>query len=526
MKRVIVILLVLVVVLGASVAGYQLLNPKPYDIADDPEVEVIEIRRDTILTTVNATGRSEAAEEVNLNFQASGVVSEVAVDPGQTVSRGYVLARLQPDEMELAVERAESDLARAQAQLDQLYQPAEDEDVAAARAELARAEAQLDDLYQPPSVSDIESAEAAVESAQASLERVLEGLDENEITVAAANLRKAEIILQQAQWEYDQVSYLGEAGATPQAAQLEQATIDYETAKANYLLAVKDADEADIAAAGAQLAQAEASLAKLLEDPTALDIASAQAQKAQAEASLASLLKDPAQLEVAIAQTAVDAAQVGLDQARLNLVRSMLVAPLDGVVTEVNLKVGESPTTIAGDNVGGRAAVVIADMSAFHLTVEIDEIDISRIEPGQHVTILVDAVPDTAFEGHVSAIAPGPAESSATGIVAYEVTIDLDSDGTRLLPGMTADATIETDRLEDVLVVPNRAVSIDRESGLPVTSVETVDEQGNPTRVEIELGLRNETVSEVLTGLEEGDQVIIGSQSRREQLRRAFQGGE
>ena len=312
----------------------------------------------------------------------------------------------------------------------------------------------------------------------------------------------------------------------PQAAQLEQATIDYETAKANYLLAVKDADEADIAAAGAQLAQAEASLAKLLEDPTALDIASARAQKAQAEASLARLLKDPDQLEVTIAQTAVDAAQVGLDQARLNLVRSLLVAPLDGVVIEVNLKVGESPTTISGDNVGGRAAVVIADMSAFHLTVEIDEIDISRIERGQHVTILVDAVPDTEFEGHVSDIAPGPAESSATGIVAYEVTIDLDSDDTRLLPGMTADATTETDRLEDVLVVPNRAVSIDRESGVPVTSVEMIDEQGNPTRVEIELGLRNETVSEVLTGLEEGDQVIIGTQSRRDQLRQAFQGGE
>jgi HlyD family secretion protein len=142
------------------------------------------------------------------------------------------------------------------------------------------------------------------------------------------------------------------------------------------------------------------------------------------------------------------------------------------------------------------------------------------------VTILVDAVPDTEFEGHVSDIAPGPAESSATGIVAYEVTIDLDSDDTRLLPGMTADATTETDRLEDVLVVPNRAVSIDRESGVPVTSVEMIDEQGNPTRVEIELGLRNETVSEVLTGLEEGDQVIIGSQSRRDQLRQAFQGGE
>ena len=91
---------------------------------------------------------------------------------------------------------------------------------------------------------------------------------------------------------------------------------------------------------------------------------------------------------------------------------------------------------------------------------------------------------------------------------------------------MTADATIETQRLASEVVVPNLAVSIDRSSGEPVAYVEKIDDQGNPRRVEVELGLRNETVSQVLSGLEDGDRIVIRGGSRREQLRQVFQGGE
>jgi HlyD family secretion protein len=124
----------------------------------------------------------------------------------------------------------------------------------------------------------------------------------------------------------------------------------------------------------------------------------------------------------------------------------------------------------------------------------------------------------------VADISPGPIQSASSGIVAYEVTIALDSDDPSLMPGMTTDATIETQRLENVLVVPNRAVSIDRSGGEPVAFVEKVDENGNPIRAEVELGLRNETVSQVLSGLEDGDQIVIGGTSRRERLQQTFQG--
>jgi HlyD family secretion protein len=518
MKRVVVILLVLAIVIGVTVAGYQFLNPEPYSIADDPDVEVIDIGYDTIVSTINATGRIEPEAEVQVEFEAgNSLVAEVLVERGQQVTAGTILARLEASQQELAAKQAQADLARAEAQLAGLYQPALAEEVASAQAAVVSAQANLDQVLAGPRQDEIESAQAAVASAQANLQKVLEGPSEDDITVAAANLRRAEITLQDAQWAYDQVAYRGDIGSLPQASQLEQATIDYETALANYNLAVRGPTEADVAAARSQVAQAQSNLARLLESPTETDVEAARSQLAQAEANLARLIKEPDKTEVTAAQAAVDVAQIGLEQAELNLAKASLVAPIDGVVNEVNIKRGERVPV-------EQAAMIITDLSAFHIDVEVDEIDIGRVATGQSVIVAVDAVPDEDFTGRVAEISPGPMQGASSGIVAYEVTINLDNNDPRLKSGMTADATIETDRLEEVLVVPNRAVSVDRSSGEPIAYVEKIDETGNPVRTEVELGLRNETVSQVLSGLEDGDQITISGLSRQERLQQVFQG--
>jgi HlyD family secretion protein len=518
MKRVLVIVLVLAVLAGVSLAGYQFLNPEPYDISQDPEVEVIPIQQDTVLATINATGRIEPKAEVGLDFETNSIVAQVFVERGQRVSAGTELARLETGDLELNVRRARAELERAKAQLDQLFRPALAEEVASARLVVDSARANLDHVLAGPRQDEIDSGQAAVNSAQANLDQVLAGPSEDDITVAAANLRRAQIALKEAQWAYDQVAYRGDVGSLPQAAQLEQATIDHETALANYNLAVRGPTDADIAAARSQLAQTQSSLAQLLKSPTQAEIASARSQLAQAEASLAGLLEDPSETDVAAAQAAVDVAQIGLEQAELDLAKASLLAPVDGLVTEINIEAGERLPS-------GESAVVLTDLSAYHINVEVDEIDISRIALDQSVAINLDAIPDEEFKGHVSDISPAPIQGASSGIVAYDVVVALDSDDPRLLPGMTADATIETKRLENVLVVPNRAVSVDRSSGEPVTYVEKIDEQGNPTRVEIQLGLRNETVSQVLSGLEAGDRIVIRGLSSRERLQQVFQGG-
>ena len=404
MKRVITIALILAVVAGVSLAGYQFLNPKPYRITEDPNVEVVSIKRDTILATVNASGRIEPKTEVQVNFETGGVVAQVLAERGQKVTAGTVLARLQSDDLDLAVKSAQVDLARAEAELKKLYQPATAQDIASAQAEIDSARSNLDHVLAGPTPEELASERAAVKSAQAALDKVLAGPSQDDITASAAEVRRAQLALKQAQWDYDQVSYRGDIGAMPQASKLEQATIDFETARAKYNLAVKGPTEADVAAARSQLAQAQSNLAKLLASPTAADKAAAQSQVAQAEAGLAKLRQGPTEADVAVAQAAVDAARLKLQQAQLNLAKASLVAPIAGTVTQVNIKPGEQPPT-------GEAAVVLADLSAYHINVEIDEIDIGRLALDQKATVAIDAIPDVTFAGHVSASRPDPSRA-------------------------------------------------------------------------------------------------------------------
>ncbi|NJN97427.1 MAG: efflux RND transporter periplasmic adaptor subunit [Anaerolineales bacterium] len=458
MKRAFIILIILTVVIGASVAGYQYLSPPEVKtLSEDPSVEVVEIGRDTLVDTVNATGSLEPEAEVEMKFEIGGVVQEVLVKRGQYVTAGTVLARLNTTDLELEIRRAEIQLAQAQADLDLLFEPELAEKIAAARTKIESARLKLADLQDGP--------------------------DADEVTKAEAELRRKQIALKTAQWEYDQVAYRGDVGAMPQADKLQEATLDYEAALADYNIAVKEATPADIAEARSTVADAQSSLAELLKEPSAAEIASKQAS--------------------------VDSAQLTLEEKKQDLEQAVLVAPTDGVVLDISIEPGERVLADAEE-----AALLIANTSTYLLKMEVDEIDIGRIQQGQPAEVSLDAFAEKTFAGTVTDIAPRPVEKEGNTIVTYEVTITLDPSGQplNLLTGMTATAAIQTRQLKDVVVVPNRAIQIDRAGSESVVFVEKLDGQGQTTRVEVELGSRNGSFTEVVAGLKEGDQVVIRRQ--------------
>ena len=272
---------------------------------------------------------------------------------------------------------------------------------------------------------------------------------------------------------------MGEADA------LQTATLEYETALADYNIAVRDLQVSD-----GTLAEARSALK-------------------QAEADLAELMAGPTDAEIADQQAAVELAEITLLERQRELDSAVLVAPMAGVVLEVTIEPGERVLQDAQT-----AALVMADASAYLLKVKIDEIDIARIKGDQAVTIVVDAFAEKEFSGQVIGISPRPNEEEGNSIVTYEVTVAIETpkESPGFLSGMTATANIETERLEDVLVVPNRAVKIERGDGQPVIYVEKLGKEDEIMRVEVELGLRDEAKTEVTAGLEEGDQVIIRRQ--------------
>jgi HlyD family secretion protein len=273
----------------------------------------------------------------------------------------------------------------------------------------------------------------------------------------------------------------------PQALQLQQATINYETAQANFRVTSRGATEAQLAAS--------------------------QTQVVQAQAALDRLRRGPSKEQLDIAQAAVDQAQIAVEQAQRRLDNTKLTAPWAGVVTAVNVTEG-------GLAQPGAPAIGLADLSRFHVNVKIDEVDIASIAEGQPASVELDALPGNRLAGRVSKIAPAPA-ADPTGLIAYQVTIFIDPTDAALRTGMSATVTITSNSRQNVLLMPNRAVQVERETGK--TYVErSVD--GASQRVEVRLGLRDEQQSEVREGLADGDRVIIRIVSTRARLEQTFGG--
>jgi multidrug efflux pump subunit AcrA (membrane-fusion protein) len=141
---------------------------------------------------------------------------------------------------------------------------------------------------------------------------------------------------------------------------------------------------------------------------------------------------------------------------------------------------------------------------------------------GQPASIVLDAFPGEEFAGRVTKIAVKPDQETG-GVITYLVTVETVGDAPRLRAGMTANAAIETNLLEDVLVIPDRAVQVEAETGR--VYVERLTADGEISRVEVALGKRGQGVIEVRAGLSEGDRLLVPGEQQATQAQQSEQGG-
>lgn len=490
MKRLLTFLLLIALLGVGGWFGYQRFVAPAQAEAQEPSYETVQVSRGTIASTVSATGNIEPEAQVSLSFRSAGRVDQVLVTVGQAVAQDQLLAQLDTTDLELALEQADVSLEIARAKLAKLESPPAEEDIAAAQANVSVAQA------------SVASAEAALESAQASYRQLLAGPSQEELAVQESQVRQAEANLRQAQQAYDQVKHLPNVGALPQSAQLEQATIAYEVAKAQFELATRPPTEAEISAALSQIAQAE------------LNLRQARSNLLTAQNTLDQLLEGPDPEDLEIARAQVRQAELSRKQARITLENAQLRAPFDGIVSQVNVRQGE----LYGG--GSLPAIVLTDLNSYHMTVLVDEIDVAQVRVGQSVRISLDALPDEEITGKVTRISPTADEVG--GVVAYEVEIVPDPTDAPLRAGMSATAIITTAQVDNVLLIPNRFIQVDRETGRAFVQKIV---NGEPVLQEVELGLRNERTSQVLAGLQDGDTIALIRASSEERLRSAIFGG-
>jgi HlyD family secretion protein len=492
MARIIIAIVVLAAVLGG---GYFLWQEQT---ADQPTFEILReaaVSRGPIEATVNATGVIEPEALVSLTFGMAGTVQQINVTRGQMVNAGDLLATLGTEELLLAVRQAGDALRIQQLALEQRRnaQPssatlaASQADIDAAQANLSVAEANL------------AAAEASLAQAQAQRARLVAGATNADIAAAQAEIAARTAEVYTVQQQYNTITEAEEVDAQlAEQTRLRLAAAQQAlTAAEARLTAVRSsARPADIQAADASIAAAQAQVLGAQGS-----IAVAQANIARAQAAYDRLLEGPTEEEIAILEAQVASAETNLAIAELRLTQSQIMTPISGVVANVRVNPGELVSP-------GSPAITIVNEGAFHINVNVDEIDIDLISLGQTVGVTLDALPNTPVAGMVAEIAP--TSTAAGGVVTYLVTVNIDAPDLPLRAGMTANAAIVVERVEDVLVAPNWAIRLNRETGQAFVNVLQAD--GLVAETAVTTGLRNEQFSEVLSGLNEGDRVVVTSE--------------
>jgi RND family efflux transporter MFP subunit len=186
-----------------------------------------------------------------------------------------------------------------------------------------------------------------------------------------------------------------------------------------------------------------------------------------------------------------------------DLLKTIIIAPFDGTVVSVGVKEND---VLSAMNYSSIVAIQLVDTNAVRFEGLVDEIDILKIKAGQKAAISVDAVPDKVFTGTVKFISPSGTADTTTNVVKFNVTIELDPSDVELKGGLTATADIAVYTAENILLVPLTAVTTTAERSF-VTVVSGA--KGQTEKRQITLGKQNQQFAEVLSGLNEGDEVLI-----------------
>jgi HlyD family secretion protein len=447
-KTVVITIAVIAVLAAGTIASVR------WSQRDLVTVQTAKAIREDLTSIVTASGEIKPRNYINLGANAQGPITELLVKEGDRVRKNQVVARIENTQATADVDAQKAAIASAEA------------DSSAAEAGL---KAQDDSL---------QTQVATIERYKNEEKRTKEFLDRYD------QMYKEKLVAKQ----------------------------DYETRQADY------------ESAAASVRENQARLSQM------------QAQRAQTLAQLSS------------AQRKVAQAQANLARLGNVLARFDVVAPLDGVVTDLPVRVGE--TVVPGvQNSAASTVMTIADMSLITAEVDVDETDIVNVQLHQPATISIDAIPNRTFTGKVieignsailrsSGVAASQSATSSQEAKDFKVTVALDDPPEEIRPGLSATAKIVTATRAGALAIPIQALTVRTKGDLEApasgnqnaaqAAQEAIDplvEKANKEEIQgvfvvngdkaefrkVETGITGVADIEVSSGLEEGDQIVVGS---------------
>lgn len=478
-------------------------------------IQTAVVTRQDIQATVLTTGQVTSRVNLNLGFQASGVVKSVNIAEGAVVRAGQVLAVLDQGAALATLTSARGALAQAEANYEKVLQGSSDQQIVVAQKSVDAAQvsllnardnyvvvkAQQDTAVQNASRALFNTAFTAVpgtvntDGVTATVSGTYTGTQEGAYAISlystGGGTRFSVSGLEEAQGFVNlQPVPLGARGlyiqfsGTPNSNDTWIITVP-NTSNSSYTVN-ENAYQSALRARDTQVAVAQA------------QVNLAQVSLLQAQANLAQVQVQATSAEINSAKAQILSAEGQVESAQVILNNTMLKAPTNGTVTQIDIKVGEQASAL-------KEAMILQDISALHAEAEVSEANIASVQNGQSVDYTFDALgPDRHFTGAVSSV--NPASTVVSGVVDYKVIAGIDN-ALEIKPGMTANMTILVAKKSAVLAVPSNAVISQNGSSF----VRVVDDvkQGTYHQVPVTTGLQADGgLVEILSGLEEGQTIV------------------
>jgi HlyD family secretion protein len=402
---------------------------------------------------------------VDIAPQITARVTDILVQEGDVVSPGQPVIQLYKDDLQSNIRLA-----------------AIEADVAAARAIQAASAVQLTQLTVE---AEIGRAEAVLRSHEAKLSRLESGSRPEEIALAQTEIDRALKELEYAEEAAQRAARLLDRGAISKV-KADQAALSYESAKSIHQSAME-------------------TLALLKAGPTREDVAAAEAEVEAAEFGVRAAAAREAEIELrkqdqAVAEQAVQAAREAVRAAEVALRNATLNSPFPGVIGHVHVEIGDLVSPL-------RPAISVVDQANMEVAAEIGDQDSSSIAVGQTVGISAAAHPGRLFQGVVTWVADEAVQKPNSTIRSRIIRAIIDPDEAAqaaLKPGMEVTVHGRGTVASDVLVIPSRGLR-----GSDQTESIWVVEENRAVIREIEIGRYTFDLTEVISGLKEGDIVII-----------------
>lgn len=501
-----IIPVVVIIVLAAGGFIWYRTTATQRSVASRSTYQTSRLATGSLTATISASGNVRNNQSANINWQTSGKVSAINVHIGESVKADQTIAALDPTSLSQNMIQAQADLATAQTNLDNLKKPTALA-IAQAQAAITTAQTDLDNLNATQALavakaaSDLQTAKDSLITAQNNRSY----LDYRIGSQQAIDSAKATIALLTynidrdggLKWKFNQV-----ADRSPDDPQRAQALSNLTTAQSNLATAnrnlaylegngtEKDIADADTAVqlAQANVTDAQRKLNDLKQGVKPSDLALAQAKVQDAKDSLAELM-NPTAADIAAAQAKVDGIQALINQQSIQ-------APFDGTITDINVMKGDLVSS-------GTNAFRIDDQSAIFVDLQVSEIDINNIQVGQTATLTFDAIPSKTYNGTVYEV--GTIGATSSGVVNFTVTVQLTDADASVKTGMTVAANIVTSQIDNVLLVPSRAIrTANNRSTIFIMTAAGLQP------VLIQTGSSNDTETQITAGnVKVGDRVVL-----------------